>query len=419
MVSLLWLVIAVALLQVSSREFDPYVDNGGTVVGLAGKDYCIMAADTRLSEQYSIRSRSVSRLFEIDGKSGSMILSATGCWSDAVALSKVIEIEAYKYEWMNDRRISLKATSHLVSSVLYSRRFFPFYSFCTIGGLDEKGVGALYRYDAIGSFERVQTSCSGKGEYLIQPILDELTDMEEDDSLWRINESGDSFESISESSFVQSLSCEEAVKCIVRAFRAAAEREISVGDGLEVLVLRRVPQSQPLSSYTRTSQLETEGTSSISIDSSASSAVAADVLRYPLRTSTVDASTVEAVHGNDDNSNGNGSGDGDIDVDIGTDTDNSARANAAEQARIGDIGGIGDNDGHDSESDSNSNSESAEEGEESGSDEVSMSMKTGGKGKRIPPTPSFIERIGGKGKVTGVGMHRTLLQREFYSLPRH
>ena len=33
------------------------------------------------------------------------------------------------------------------------------------------GRGAIFHYDALGSFERVIASCCGKGEHLIQPIL--------------------------------------------------------------------------------------------------------------------------------------------------------------------------------------------------------------------------------------------------------
>ncbi len=32
-------------------DFEPYKDNSGTVVGIAGKTFCILAADSRLSEQ--------------------------------------------------------------------------------------------------------------------------------------------------------------------------------------------------------------------------------------------------------------------------------------------------------------------------------------------------------------------------------
>jgi 20S proteasome alpha/beta subunit len=51
----------------AERKFEPYADDGGTVVGIAGSDFCLIAADTRLAatEQYFIRSRNTSRVFEV------------------------------------------------------------------------------------------------------------------------------------------------------------------------------------------------------------------------------------------------------------------------------------------------------------------------------------------------------------------
>lgn len=49
----------------TNGQFDPYVDNGGTIVGIAGSSFVLLAADTRLSDAYSIKSRDISRLFEV------------------------------------------------------------------------------------------------------------------------------------------------------------------------------------------------------------------------------------------------------------------------------------------------------------------------------------------------------------------
>ena len=61
---LLLLFILIHLVFVTAK-FEPYADNGGTVVGIAGRDYAIIAADTRLSENYMIRSRNVTKIFEV------------------------------------------------------------------------------------------------------------------------------------------------------------------------------------------------------------------------------------------------------------------------------------------------------------------------------------------------------------------
>ncbi len=106
-------------------------------------------------------------------------------------------------------------------------------------------------------------ACSGEGEKMIQPILDELTNMEEDNALWEIAGEGENaFISTTISDVRQDsstnhetdellgfteprrshcigLDCEKACDVVVRAFQAAAEREISVGDGLDIWIMKK------------------------------------------------------------------------------------------------------------------------------------------------------------------------------------
>jgi hypothetical protein len=95
---------------------------------------------------------------------------------------------------------------------------------------------------------------AGKGEHLIQPILDELTNMEEDNRLWTISSESNSFEPLeiqspkgllesnSENLRAGELSAvgipmNDACRAILKAFKAAAEREITVGDGVELWII--------------------------------------------------------------------------------------------------------------------------------------------------------------------------------------
>lgn len=42
-------------------------ENGGTILAIAGRDYCVIAADTRLSADYQIRSRNITRIMRVSG----------------------------------------------------------------------------------------------------------------------------------------------------------------------------------------------------------------------------------------------------------------------------------------------------------------------------------------------------------------
>lgn len=223
-----------------SASFEPYIDHGGTVAGVAGKDYCVIVADTRLSENYMIHSRNITRIMQIGED---ILYTAAGCLSDIQGLQSVLQHNARSYLQMNKKVLSVHGFSHLLSTVLYNRRMFPYYSFSILGGIDTEGYGALYKYDALGSCERVRCTSSGKGEHLIQPMLDRLGDRLNslvDSSLWVFDEDSDSFESPDQNPyFCDNLSMDEARDVLVRAYRAAAEREISIGDAVEVWTITK------------------------------------------------------------------------------------------------------------------------------------------------------------------------------------
>ena len=174
-----------------------------------------------------------------------ILFSGSGCWSDIYELYNILKHHSRLFEWENLRSIQVEESAYLLSSILYKRRFFPFYSFSMLSGLDNTGSGSIYKYDAVGSWERVRAGCVGKGEKLIQPMLDELSEVDDDLALWQLPLSyqpetkkvGTQTAAGTSINYIRNLTKEKACSIIRSFFQAAAEREISIGDGLDIWII--------------------------------------------------------------------------------------------------------------------------------------------------------------------------------------
>lgn len=201
-------------------EFSPYTDNGGTVVAVAGKDYAIIASETRLSSGYQILTRHQSKLFKLTPK---CVLGSTGCWADALAFAKLLELKVRNYFFDHNQQISTPACAHYISHLLYQKRFFPYYISNIIAGLDKEGKGCVYSYDPVGHYEQHRYRAGGSSSTLIQPFLDNkvgLKNTQTDKS-------------------VEDLSLEDALTIVKDAFVSAGERDIYVGDKVDIRVITK------------------------------------------------------------------------------------------------------------------------------------------------------------------------------------
>lgn len=92
-------------------SWSPYDNNGGTVVAVAGSDYCIIAGSTRLSTGFSILSREHSSLHQL---SPMCVLASSGFEGDRATLTKRLKVRRDCFELQNQRK-SMKVTLRLVT----------------------------------------------------------------------------------------------------------------------------------------------------------------------------------------------------------------------------------------------------------------------------------------------------------------
>lgn len=202
-------------------QFNPYTDNGGSTLAIAGEDFCVVASDTRQSEGYSINSRYSPKAYKL---TESTVLATSGFHADGSVLTKNIKAQIQMYKFSHEKVMTTAAIAQMTSIMLYQRRFFPYYTFNIIGGLDDEGKGAVYSFDPVGSYEREGYRAGGSAASLIQPFLD--------------NQIG--FKNIDQSVYPKrQLTKEKAIQLAKDAFTSATERDIYTGDNLDLFVITK------------------------------------------------------------------------------------------------------------------------------------------------------------------------------------
>lgn len=190
-----------------------------SIVAIAGEDYAIIAADTRLSSGYSIHTREQNKSFKLSDKT---VLASTGCWCDTLSLTSLVSARMQMYEHTHNKTMTSNAVAQMLSILMYNRRFFPYYVSNILAGIDEEGKGVVYSYDPIGHMEKAQYRAGGSAGTLLQPVLDSQVGFK--------NQPAEN---------VKPLSKETAVALVRDTFISATERDIYTGDSVIMNIITK------------------------------------------------------------------------------------------------------------------------------------------------------------------------------------
>ncbi|KAK4048975.1 Proteasome subunit beta type-6 [Microbotryomycetes sp. JL221] len=210
------------------RSFNPYSDNGGTILAISSSDFCLIAADTRQSEGYSIQTRTARKVFQL---TDNVVMAVVGFQADGTALQKRLKQRLEWYYHEHGEQLSLPSIARLVQTMLYGKRFFPYYANVILGGIHPDGTGGVYSFDPVGSYERESCRAAGAASSLVQPFLDNM--------VYGKNQQPDPALPAADKDARPVLEYDKVRSLVVDAFTGATERQIEVGDGLIVIALRK------------------------------------------------------------------------------------------------------------------------------------------------------------------------------------
>jgi len=203
------------------RQFNPYSENGGTILAISGADFSVIAGDTRQSEGYSIQTRYAPKVFRLTDKA---VLAVNGFAADGNMFVKQVRQRLEWYRHAHAKDMPLRAIARLIQTMLYARRFFPYYVYNILGGIEDDGSGAVYSFDPVGSYERESCRAAGAAQSLVQPFLDNQIYFKN-----QVPQPG--------MTHPKHLPLGTVIQLVIDSFTSATERHIEVGDGLEMFVV--------------------------------------------------------------------------------------------------------------------------------------------------------------------------------------
>ena len=123
--------------------------NGAAIIAMAGKDCVGIASDRRLGAQLHTISCDFTKVFRMSPK---LYVGLGGLATDVQTLNQLLQFRLGLYRLKEEREMSPQVFSHLLSQLLYEKRFGPYFCEPVVAGLDEKtGEPFLSSMDLIGA----------------------------------------------------------------------------------------------------------------------------------------------------------------------------------------------------------------------------------------------------------------------------
>ncbi|ADM26898.1 proteasome endopeptidase complex, beta component [Ignisphaera aggregans DSM 17230] len=182
---------------------------GTTTVGMALKDFVVLAADKKATAGLYVAHKNVKKIVRLTENSA---ITIAGLVADAQTLADYIRAEAYYYYYINNRPMSIRSMASLLGLILNEYKYFPFIVQLILGGYDYYEGAKLFSIDYFGDVTEERYTATGSGSPIAIGVI--------------------------ESGYRPEMSIDDAVSLVVKAVATASMRDVfSGGIGVDVVVI--------------------------------------------------------------------------------------------------------------------------------------------------------------------------------------
>ena len=124
--------------------------NGAAIVAMAGKECVSIGCDLRLGIQNQTLATDYKKVYRLHDH---LYFGLAGLGTDAQTLTNLFRFRHNLYKLREERNMRPTTFGEFVSSILYEKRFGPYYVGPVIAGLEDDGKPYLCGMDSIGAME--------------------------------------------------------------------------------------------------------------------------------------------------------------------------------------------------------------------------------------------------------------------------
>ncbi len=183
---------------------------GTTTIGIVCKDGVVLASESRVTMGNFISSKEGKKIYQIDDLVGMTIAGGVG---DAQSLVRTITVEAKLYKMRRGKPMTVGAIATLLSNILNSNRYYPYFVQLMIGGVDENAA-SLYSLDAVGGqIEERLATAQGSGSPMAFGVIEDR--------------------------YHETMAVNEGIDLAVRALSSAIKRDAASGNEIRVVTITK------------------------------------------------------------------------------------------------------------------------------------------------------------------------------------
>lgn len=124
--------------------------NGAAIIAMAGKDCVAIGSDLRFGVQLQTMTTDYKKVFQIHDR---LFVGLGGLATDAQSLHERLVFRHNLYRLREERDMKPSTFGNLLSSMLYEKRFGPYFASPVVAGLEPDGAPFICGMDSIGALE--------------------------------------------------------------------------------------------------------------------------------------------------------------------------------------------------------------------------------------------------------------------------